>query len=147
MSEDRVKNKGFLLTTGIIAFISSLAINGVPFGPGPLNIISLIVFFAGLTAVLFIGLSLKKDKLFMITTIIYTVVSVSLIMAVEVSTKDFVLAGIGFLPGFCLSIAGLVRTKQGCKALGCYIINGIALAVSIVSLCFAVISGKLIMIP
>ena len=147
MSEGRAKNKGFLLTTGIIAFMSVFAMNGVPFGSGLLEIISIIVFFAGLTAVMIIGLFLKKDKLFMITTIIYIVVSFLLIMMVEVKCKDFILAGIGFLPGFGLSITGLVRTKQGCKSVGCYIINGIALAVAVTSLCFAVISGNLIMVP
>jgi hypothetical protein len=147
MTESRAKNKGFLLTTGMIAFLSSLAINGIPFGSSPLEIISLIVFFLGLFAVLIIGLSLKKDKLFMITTIIYTAISVLLIMYVEASSKDYILSGIGFLPGLGLSITGLVRTKQGCKALGCYIINGIALAAAVASLCLAVFSGKLIMLP
>lgn len=147
MSEGTAKNKGFLLTTGIIAFMSSLAINGVPFGSSPLEIVSVIVFFLGLIAVLIIGLFLKKDKLFMITTIIYTGVSVLLIMCVEASCKDYVMSGIGFLPGFCLSFTGLIRTKQGCKAVGCYIINGIALAIAVASLCLAVFSGKLIWVP
>ena len=127
--------------------MSSLAINGIPFGSSPLEIISLIVFFAGLIAVMIIGLFLKKDKLFMITTIVYTGISVLLIMYVEATCKDYILAGIGFLPGFGLSITGLIRTKQGCKALGCYIVNGIALAIALTSLVFAAISGNLIMIP
>ena len=86
----------------MIAFISSLAINGIPFGSSPLEIVSLAVFFLGLFAVLIIGLFLKKDKLFMITTIIYTAISVLLIMYVEASCKDYILSGIGFLPGLGL---------------------------------------------
>ena len=132
-----MNNSGFLSTTGILAFLSVLAVNGVPFGTGPLEIFSLIVFFAGLIAVLIIGLFLKNDKLFMLSAIIYFVVSVALIMAVEVTRKDFILAGIGFFPGFCLSIAGIIRT----------VINGIALAASVLSLSFAVLTGNMIIVP
>ena len=142
-----MNNSGFLSTTGILAFLSVLAVNGVPFGTGPLEIFSLIVFFAGLIAVLIIGLFLKNDKLFMLSAIIYFVVSVALIMAVEVTCKDFILAGIGFFPGFCLSIAGIIRTRKTCRSAGCYVINGIALAVALISLVFAVITGNMIIVP
>ena len=107
-----MNNSGFLSTTGILAFLSVLAVNGVPFGTGPLEIFSLIVFFAGLIAVLIIGLFLKNDKLFMLSDIIYFVVSVALIMAVEVTRKDFILAGIGFFED--LQIRRLLRNKRHC---------------------------------
>ncbi|MCR4776471.1 MAG: hypothetical protein K5869_08855 [Saccharofermentans sp.] len=142
-----MNNRGFLLTTGALAFLSVLAINGVPFGSGPLEIFNLIVFFAGLIAVLVIGLFLKNDKIFMFSTVIYTVVSVALIMAVEVTCKDFILAGIGFFPGLCLSIAGLIRTRKSCREAGCYIVNGIALVVSLLSLALAFFTGNMIIVP
>ena len=142
-----MNNSGFLSTTGILAFLSVLAVNGVPFGTGPLEIFSLIVFFAGLIAVLIIGLFFMNDKLFMLSALLYFVVSVALIMAVEVTCKDFILAGIGFFPGFCLSIAGIIRTRKTCRSAGCYVINGIALAASVLSLSFAVLTGNMIIVP
>ena len=140
-----MKNKAFLIVTGIISILSSLTMNGLPVGTNILEIIYEAAALLGLAAVFYAGFIKQNDKMLMILSIAYTVVLFGATMLIEMFLKDFVLVGIGFLPGLVMSLAGLVRNHRTNRSIAVYIICGIALMFAVASIALMVMQKSFIM--
>ena len=136
-----MNSKKCLITTGIIASLSSLLMTAIPFGTGILEIINAVIFAAGIIAILFFGLVRKNDLLVMISSIIYVVIFMTVTLIIETTFKGFTLVAVGFVPGAVMSITALIRTAKGCRSKASYIVNGIALLLALAGAALAVING------
>ncbi len=136
-----MNSKKCLITTGIIASLSSLLMTAVPFGTGILEIINAVIFAAGIIAILVFGLVRKNDLLVMISSIIYVVLFMTVTQIIETTLKGFTLVAVGFVPGAVMSITALIRTAKGCRSKASYIVNGIALLLALACIALAVIKG------
>ncbi|SCW49384.1 hypothetical protein SAMN02910456_01414 [Ruminococcaceae bacterium YRB3002] len=140
-----MNSKKCLITTGIIASISSLIMTAIPFGTGILEIINAVIFAAGIAAILFSGLVRKNDRLVMISSIIYAVLLSTVTLIIEAKLTGFTLVAVGFVPGAIMSVTALIRTAKGCKSKASYIVNGIALFLALAGLAMAVLKGGFVM--
>ncbi|MCR5060598.1 MAG: hypothetical protein K6A80_06155 [Saccharofermentans sp.] len=136
-----MNSKKCLITTGIIASLSSLLMTAIPFGTGILEIINAVIFAAGIITILFFGLVRKNDLLVMISSIIYVVIFMTVTLIIETTFKGFTLVAVGFVPGAVMSITALIRTAKGCRSKASYIVNGIALLLALAGAALAVING------
>ena len=141
------KNYVYGILFGVLSILSSLLLVGLPLIGSIGGIINIIVFLLGLLIVLYLALIVKKDKTSLIVSIIYSVISCGLTFILESLNKMVDILAIGFLMGFIYSCIGLIRTninKDEYKTLSSFIINGIALGLSIISLLIILLKTGLI---
>ena len=132
---------------GILSILTALLLTGVPIGSSTIELINIAIFLLGLLVMLIISLKLKKDKVSLIYTLSYLVIVFILTSIIESKYNDFQLYAIGWLPGFVISIIGLIRSKAIEKTydnkIG-MVLNIIGLVLSIISLILIIPNGGFI---
>ena len=136
-----MKDKVSLIITGIIAILLPLFAFGIPVGTSPIEIISLIVFFAGMITVALVSLIKKSNLAFLISTVVYIALFIAVSIVVESRISDTTIAAIGFLPGLTLSVTGLVRNHGSIRSKLCYVLFGAGILVAAASVVLAFIAG------
>lgn len=132
------------ITMGILSIITTILITGVPVGTSLIEIINISVYLLGIIVMLILSLKKKNDKVSLIYTLIYLAISIALIMMIETKYNDFKLYAIGWIPGFAISIIGLIRSKDVKKTYDnklSMILNVIGLVLSIISLILVIPNG------
>lgn len=139
-----MNNKKNMMVIGVISIISTLLMTGIPFGVEVLQICNVIVFFAGIVLIIFFGMIRQNDKLLMIISITYAFLLFAITIIIESTSDTYTLLAVGFIPGLLMSIAGLRRTHKGCRSKICYIVNAIALLISVLSVGLIFLNGGII---
>ena len=122
---------------GVLSILSGLLFVGIPFGTAAIEIANMAVLGIGMIVVLIVGILLKKYTAALITSVIYLVVTFALTMFIEINMSDFILVGVGFVPGLSIAITGLitaVQQKGQKKILAGIIINAIGILIGVASL-------------
>ena len=132
---------------GVLSIISGLLLNGIPYGTNVIEIINEAVLILGVITLLLIGISKKRYTAAVIAAAVYLVVLFVLTMIIELNMSDFVIVGVGFVPGLSMAITGLITSiqqKENRKILGGLIINSIGILISVISLGMSVMNGFII---
>ena len=129
---------------GMLSILSGLLFTGIPFGTEMIEIVDVAVLVIGIFAVLIMGIFLKKYTAALITSAVYMVVSLVLMMFIETQMSGFTIVYAGFLPGLSMAITGLVtsiRLKGNRKILAGMILNVVGILINAASLVLAVVNG------
>lgn len=143
-----MKKYKYGIILGITSMISSILFVGMPIGNNLLEIISIAIYIIGLLLILYFGIIKKKDKITIISAIIYIVILFTLIAIIELNYENFTSLAVGFVPGLIISIVGIIMTKNNNKEYKTkisLILNCIGLIISIISMLMAIINSGFIL--
>ncbi len=143
-----MKNYKTGIQLGIESILFSVVFVGIPFGTSILEIINTLLFIVGLLLIIYLGIIKKEDKYISKITIVFFLLLIILSTFIELYFHNFVLIGIGFLPGLIISIVGLLRTKANkgnYKTTNSFVLNLIGLIFSIVNFGLVVANGSFIL--
>ena len=132
------------IVLGILSMVSTLLMNGIPFGSGIIEIANIIVLVIGVIAVILCGIFKKKYTAAVIISAVYLIVSFVLTMIIELNISGFTIVGIGFVPGLSVAITGLITSMQlkgEKKTLAGIILNSLGILLGIASLALSVMNG------
>jgi hypothetical protein len=132
---------------GVLSIISGLLLSGIPFGTNVIEIINAAVLVLGVITLLIIGISKRRYTASVIEAAVYLVVLFVLTMIIELNMSDFVIVGVGFVPGLSMAVTGLITSMQqqgNRKVLAGIMINSIGILISIISLGMSVMNGFII---
>lgn len=143
-----LKNYKFGIIIGILSIITSLLITGVPIGPSPIELINIAIYILGIIPIIVLAIKKKNDKLTLIALLLYLAIIFSLTIIIEKNYSDFKLYAIGWIPGFIMSLIGLLRSKDVKKTYNiraCMALSIIGLIISIISLILVIPNGGFIL--
>lgn len=142
-----MKNYKDGIILGIISIVSSLLFTGFPVGSNPIEIFTLMFYIVGLLLLVYSGIIKKNSKKTLITTIVYLITLLTLVMIIETKLKGFTLLAIGCIPGLVIGIIGIILTKNNkekYKTKASIILNIIGLVLSLISLLLVIPNGGFI---